>query len=128
MTIYVEAYGADGKQILGNRDGQRAWDGVFYKRTEWYRNLSTCRTLDGRVAYYRIVNDRGDALETVRSLTHMFPRDPTTLPVGIIYPRDPVVMRDRPGDCMVRLPDGWMVGTLVSLMTSGFVPDPALIG
>lgn len=127
MTIYVEAYGADGKPILGTRDGQRAWNGTAYKRTKWYRNLSTFRTLDGRVAYYHVVNDRGEVLETVHSLTHRFPRDPMTLPVGIIYRRDPVVMRDRPGDCMVRLPDGWMVGSLVSLMTSGFAPDPALI-
>jgi hypothetical protein len=127
MTIYVEAYRADGQQILGDRDGQRAWNGTAYKRTEWYKSLSTFRTLDGRVAYYRIVNDRGDLLETVHNLTHEFPHDPMTLPVGIIYRRDPVVLRGRPGDCMVRLPDGWMIGSLVSLMTSGFAPDPALV-
>jgi hypothetical protein len=127
MRIYVEAYRADGEQILGDRDGQRAWNGTAYKRTKWYKGLSTFRTLDGRVAYYRIVNDRGDLLETVHNLTHEFPHDPMTLPIGIIYRRDPVVMRERPGDCMVRLLDGWMVGSLVSLMTSGFAPDPALI-
>jgi hypothetical protein len=127
MRIYVEAYRADGEQILGSQDGQRAWNGIAYRRTDWYQSLSTFRTLDGRVAYYRIVNDRGDVLETVRNLTHEFPRDPLTLPIGIIYRRDPVVMRDRPGDCMVRLPGGWMVGSLVSLMTCGFAPDPALV-
>ena len=127
MRIYVEAYRADGRQILGELDGQRAWNGTAYKRTEWYKSLSTFRTLDGRVAYYRIVNDRSDVLETVRNLTHQSPQDPMTLPVGIIYRRDPVVMPDRPGDCMVRLPDGWMVGSLVSLLTSGFTPDPTLI-
>ena len=50
MRIYVEAYRADGQQILGELDAQRAWNGTAYKRTERYKSLSTFRTLDVRVA------------------------------------------------------------------------------
>lgn len=69
MRIYVEAFGHDGRQILGNLDGQRAWQGSAYRRTAWYRALPTLRTLDDRVAFYRIVAENGRLLERVAATT-----------------------------------------------------------
>lgn len=73
MRIYVEAYDGFGKQILGNLDGQLSWEGKNYKRMKWYKNLSNVKTLNGRVQHYKIVNETGQILETVRSKTYQKP-------------------------------------------------------
>jgi hypothetical protein len=68
--LYVEAYGGNGRQILGNLDGQMCWHSSRYKNAEWYRRLSSFPTLNNRVAEYRIVDDVGRVLERVHNKTY----------------------------------------------------------
>jgi len=68
MRYYVEAYDVDDRQILGNLDGQRSWEGRDYLRTQWYKQLPYTKTLNNRVYMYRI--KRGEqTVKTVMSLT-----------------------------------------------------------
>ena len=67
MRVFVEAYGRDGRQILGNMDGQTAWEGKDYRRTDWYRALPRRVSLGNRVMTYRIVDGRHRVLETLRA-------------------------------------------------------------
>jgi len=70
MRYYVEAYDKNDRQILGNLDGQAALNVKNYRRTKRYRHLPYLQTLNGRVKYYRIVDEQGRELETVMSDTH----------------------------------------------------------
>lgn len=65
MRFYVEAYDHEGKQILGNMDGQRSWEGKSYTRTQWFKDLPSTHTLNNRVAYWKIVNTNGYVLQQV---------------------------------------------------------------
>lgn len=58
--FYIEAYQANGRQILGNLDGQTARDCQDITRTQHYRALKTGlgRPKWPRVAYWIVV--RGD--------------------------------------------------------------------
>ena len=64
--FYVEAYRADNTQILGNLDGQISWEGINYKRTQWYRNLRFHLSVFKAVAYYKIVDGSGKVHEIIR--------------------------------------------------------------
>ena len=68
MTIYVEAYRADGSQILGNLDMQTAFTGVRdHKRTAHYKALRSGAYMVSRaVAFWRVVDDKGRVLETIK--------------------------------------------------------------
>lgn len=71
--FYIEAYDQNGKQILGNMDGQAALRVVNYKRTIRYKELSTLKTLNNRVYRYDIVkscNGVSEKVEEVFNLTH----------------------------------------------------------
>lgn len=61
--VWVEAFYSDETQILGNGDGQAMIDAKNYKRTNSYKDLKI--GYYKRPAYWRIVNDKGDRLETV---------------------------------------------------------------
>ena len=67
--IYVDAYDGNDIQILGNLDGQMVWKGSQYRRTIWYKNLSTRQTLNNMVRLYRITDDCGHTLEVVKNKT-----------------------------------------------------------
>ena len=67
--IYVEAYDVNSRQILGTLDGQMVWRGKNYRRTDWYKGLSTKQTLNNKVKCYRIVDDRGLTVEVVQNTT-----------------------------------------------------------
>jgi hypothetical protein len=69
---YVEAYGKDGKQILGNLDGQTVYGDVNHKKTQHYKRLKAGefrgKTNSGehKVDHYKIVDERGGHIETIR--------------------------------------------------------------
>ena len=65
MKVYVEAYNAQGRQILGNMDGQGVIRAKNYRRTEHYRMLRSgaMPRLDGKVHHYRIVDELDRVLE-----------------------------------------------------------------
>jgi len=67
--LYVEAYGADGKQILGNLDGQNVIRTRNYKQTSTYKRLvsqpAEKLSLHGRVKQYKIVDDQGKVLAVI---------------------------------------------------------------
>ena len=67
MRLYAEAYDAKGLQILGNLDGQTAFSrAIYYRRTAHYRALKAGNMRVGQtVSFWRIVNERGDILETI---------------------------------------------------------------
>lgn len=65
---YLEAYYSDGRQILGNGDGQMVLRCRNYRRTKYYKYIKD-RVARGRqpkrVSYYKIVADNGRVLETI---------------------------------------------------------------
>lgn len=63
MRVFVEAYGHDRGQILGNLDGQRSWAGKNFRRTRWYKQLAKSETL--KVCFWQIINESGKILEIV---------------------------------------------------------------
>ena len=65
IKVYIEAYDKNQSQILGNMDGQGVIRAKMYKRTNHYKGLSSHKTLDNIVSFYRVVNENGDTLETV---------------------------------------------------------------
>lgn len=66
---YIEAFDKNGREILGNLDGQNALRCVDYKRTLAYKGLSTLKTLNNRVKFYRVVDYSGNIRETVYNKT-----------------------------------------------------------
>lgn len=58
MRYYVEAYDSNDQRIFGNLDGQGVIVAKDFTRTKHYRSLSTFRTLNDRVAYYKIVGGK----------------------------------------------------------------------
>ena len=74
MRVYIEAYDTDGLQILGNLDGQTAFSRVVnYRKTAHYRALKAGNLrVAHNVSHWRIVNERGDILETIlRNPSHL---------------------------------------------------------
>lgn len=66
MRIYIEAYYADGSQILGNCDGQACITAKRYKRTNAYkRAYSIVYERKTRVSFMRVVDERGLLLEQI---------------------------------------------------------------
>lgn len=69
MKVYIEAYGADGKQILGNLDGQCVIDCKNYKNSNKYqfalRVVREGHSLNGRVKMMKVVKADGTVLETI---------------------------------------------------------------
>lgn len=62
MSIYVEAYNKDGRQILGNLDGQFVFLRIRnYKRTYFYRLLRNGHFK--RATVFKIVTETGTCLE-----------------------------------------------------------------
>lgn len=56
MITYVEAYRADGTQILGNLDGQYAYRGRDYFRTDHYKALRDGKPIKHtRVHHWHVV-------------------------------------------------------------------------
>ena len=68
--LYIEAYDSSDLQILGTLDGQGTIQS-YYKNTARYKALSTFKTLNGRVLYYKIVNKKGTLIEIVQNYTHL---------------------------------------------------------
>ena len=60
MITYVEAYRADGSQILGTLDGQLAYRGKDYFRTDHYKALRSGEPIKyRRVHHWQVMrNDR----------------------------------------------------------------------
>ncbi len=56
MRYYVEAYDKNDNRIFGNLDGQGVIVAQDFRRTKHYKSLSTFKTLDNRVAYYKITS------------------------------------------------------------------------
>lgn len=68
MRYYVEAYYEDGREILGNMDGQASIKCRNIRRTKHYRHLRDVIASSNRhpkVAYYKIVDANGHILETL---------------------------------------------------------------
>ncbi len=61
MKVYIEAFRADGSQILGNLDGQAAIVARDYKQTHAYKYAKL--GLIKRVAKYRVIDTSGRVLE-----------------------------------------------------------------
>lgn len=61
MKVYIEAFRADGSEILGNLDGQTNIVARNYKRTHAYKYAKLGLGL--HVASYRVVNAYGQVLE-----------------------------------------------------------------
>ena len=73
MKYYVAAFDSDGLQILGSLDGQGVFECKNYKRTQWYKRLSTRKTLNNRVMEYWIFNANSQdfsPLEKIANTTH----------------------------------------------------------
>jgi hypothetical protein len=71
MKYYIEAFYADGSQILGNLDGQTVIVAKRYTQTLVYKNVIAA-AFTGRhpkVAYWRVVTESGKVLETIRRPT-----------------------------------------------------------
>ena len=68
MKLYIKAYYADDTQCLGNLDGQGIIRASQYKRTNQYKALSTFKTLNNRIKYYLIVDERERTIEKVNNL------------------------------------------------------------
>jgi hypothetical protein len=70
MRTYFEAYTTDGRQILGNLDGQGVTKAFNYRRTAKYRELLMAhnRPKWSNVAYWRVVTEGGALLETIPNL------------------------------------------------------------
>ncbi len=79
MKTYIECYYEDGKQILGNGDGQAVITAKLYRRTNSYKRIvdivkngQKWRNPDGttfmnrKVAFAKIVTETGTILETIR--------------------------------------------------------------
>lgn len=74
MKYHVAAFDQQGRQILGNLDGQGIFRARDYKRTQWFKALPTFRTLNNCVKEYHIFNANGceDVLITkVTNQTHV---------------------------------------------------------
>lgn len=69
MKYYVEAYDKNDKQVLGNLDGQGVIVAKDFRRTSLYKSLSTFKTLNNRVAYYKIKLGE-KTVDTVINRTH----------------------------------------------------------
>ena len=69
MRYYVEAYRADGSQILGNCDGQASLECRYPERTAHVRRLrrepAERLSLRGVAARYRIVTASGAIVATI---------------------------------------------------------------
>ena len=65
VKVWVEAYWADGMQMLGNGDGQGSMPAYSYKRTRYYKQLKA-HTIPTRAAYWKIVTEQGLPLETIK--------------------------------------------------------------
>ena len=63
MRVWIEAYWICGSQILGNGDGQGAIHAKDYRRTKHYKAIVAGQFK--RPAYFRVVNDKGERLETI---------------------------------------------------------------
>jgi len=69
MKYYIEAYGSDGRQILGNLDGQGVIRVPNFRLTKAYKRVRDLPTnklsLNGRVTEYRIVDHSGRVMEKI---------------------------------------------------------------
>lgn len=69
MKVYIQCFYADGKQILGNLDGQGIITAKYYRRTLKYKNLQNIvrnpKWMGGKVAEARIVTESGVLLEVI---------------------------------------------------------------
>jgi hypothetical protein len=69
MRVYIEAYNKDGKQILGNLDGQCLIRCKDYKLSSNYRHavrvVKEGASLNGAVHSMRVVDAKGNLLETI---------------------------------------------------------------
>lgn len=64
MRYYIEAFDAEGVQILGNLDGQRALGqmSVPTRSKAWRSVVTGALPASPRVARWDLVNDRGDVV------------------------------------------------------------------
>ncbi len=71
MRLYIECFHADGKQILGNLDGQAVIDAIYYKRTNAYKRLAKIvgnpKWMNGKVVEARVVTPDGKILEVIKA-------------------------------------------------------------
>jgi hypothetical protein len=69
---YIEAYRSEGDQVLGNLDGQTSYSGPLFHRTLHYKALLSGdnRPKWPRIAFWRVVDDRGHLLKTIRNVYH----------------------------------------------------------
>jgi hypothetical protein len=69
---YVEAYRSEDDQVLGNLDGQTAYSGSHFHRTLHYKALlsGNNRPKWQRIAFWRVVDERGHVLKTIRNIYH----------------------------------------------------------
>jgi hypothetical protein len=76
MITYVEAYRADGSQILGNLDGQFAYRGKDYFRTAHYRALRDGTPIKHRrVHHWQVM--RNDRCIRIITNDHIYDKDAT---------------------------------------------------
>jgi hypothetical protein len=67
MKHYIEAYGENHNQILGNLDGQGVIRALSYRRTIQYKALVSGdnRPKWSRIRYWRIVTEKDEIRETI---------------------------------------------------------------
>lgn len=66
MTTYIEAYRADGSQVLGNLDGQASLKARYYRRTDHYHKLRYGHIKVSKyVHHWHVVDVDGKVLETI---------------------------------------------------------------
>lgn len=69
MKVYIECFHADGKEILGNLDGQAVIHAKNYRRTNAYKRLKNIvknpKWMNGKVDHAKVVTPNGTVLETI---------------------------------------------------------------
>src|SRR5690606_20481075 len=83
---YVEAYDHEGKQILGNLDGQGVIKAKNYRRTQHYKKLYQGKVgSSSRVHCWKIVDENGNVLEVIYKPTKIKQVLPMEAPVKQRY-------------------------------------------
>lgn len=63
MRYYIEAYGEDGKQVLGNLDGQASIEARAPERTNAWRRLQH-KPVSSRIRFWKLVDATGRCIAT----------------------------------------------------------------
>lgn len=70
--VYVEAFYADGSQILGNGEGQGPIKAKLYRRTDFYYRMKY-QGIGQRVHHWLVKDEGGRVLETIENPSYRAP-------------------------------------------------------